>query len=173
MTTTAELEEIFIGAPTVTPAGSDWLFPTYLQPGYGSEYIEGGFPESTFTPQWLPEPEPSWLSSFSKPFVNFGQDFYKAGQGALGATYEKLPELLWEKYVVKPKQIKIDEGAGVTVVHTQAPHAGGEPAQPIVTTIPQLIPAWGAAGAPKAIDTSTILVIVAGLAAVFFLFKGK
>lgn len=165
----------FIGPLPVdtSSAGQDWLLPLWQQPSYA-----GQFPEGTFTsilPEPAPRPSQSWLTSLSQPFVNFGQNLFETSQKATVATAEKLPELLWEKFVgPKLRRRVVDEGAGVTVTHTQPPHAGGEPAKLIQTLIPQggltgRVPTLGMAGAK---DTNTVLWIGAGLA-VLYLFIGR
>ena len=169
--TEAQMFEIFEGPPS--PGSQDWLLPAYQQPYYASQ-----FPQGTFA-SILPEPAPrtggsDWLTNLSQPFVNFGESLYKTSISAVEKTYEKLPELLWEKYMVKPKQRVVDEGAGVVVTHTQPPYAGGEPAKPIATTVPQWYPSWmGAAGGPQAKDTSTVVLIGAGLIVLYILTRGK
>jgi len=148
----------FVGPPA--PSSTDWLLPTYEQPGYGFEYIEGGFPSGTFEPQWIePAPKTDWLSSFTEPLVSFGQK-----------AYEKLPEVLWGYGMeqIRPKKTQVDEGAGVTVIHTEPAHAGGEPAAPISISVPQLLPG----GAGQAVSTSNILLFGAGLV-VLYLFIRK
>ena len=161
------MSEEFIGPP----ASTDWLLPIYQQPYYASQFQEGTFASI------LPEPAPrtggwDWLTPITQPFTDFGQSLYKSAEPAVAATYEKLPELLWgwglEKTGVidRPKEVPVDEGAGVVVTHVQPPHAGGEPAKPIQTLIPQM---WGAAGAPQAADMKIVLWIGAGLAVLYLL----
>jgi len=171
-------EQDFIGPPApTTPASTDWLLPTYQQPYYASQ-----FPEGTFA-SILPEPAPrtggwDWLTPITQPFTDFGQSFYKAAEPAVAATYQKLPELLWgwglerAGVIDRPKEVPVNEGAGVVVTHVQPPHAGGEPAKPIQTLIPQMFPTWGAAGAPQAADMKIVLWIGAGLA-VLYLWIGR
>jgi len=174
--TEAQMLDIFegpAGLADTSLGSSDWLLPTYQQPYYASQ-----FPEGTFT-GYLPEPAPrtgagawDWLTPVAQPFVNFGQTLYKESvEPAVKQTYEKLPELLWgwglEKAGVidRPREVAVDEGAGVVVTHTQPPHAGGEPAKPITASIPQLFPAWsGAVGGLQAKETSSMILI--GLAGV-------
>lgn len=180
--TTAQLEDIFLGPVDTSLGSTDWLLPTYQQPFYASQ-----FPEGTFA-SILPEPAPrtgawDWLTPISQPFVNFGQSLYKeAVEPAVKQTYAKLPELLWgwglEKAGVidRPREVVVDEGAGVIVTHTQPPHAGGEPAKPIEATIPQWFPSWmGAAGAPGAKETSTIIMVglVGVMLYIIFFMKDK
>lgn len=155
-------EADFIGPPA--PSSTDWLLPLWQQPSYA-----GQFPEGTFA-SILPAPRQSqsWLSSLSQPFVNFGQTLYETSQKTTVAIAEKLPVLLWEKYV-RPKQRVVDEGAGVVVTHTQPPHAGGEPAKPLSVSIPT----FGVAGAPQAKDMNTVLWIGAGLAVLYLLIGRK
>lgn len=179
MTTQAQLLEIFEGPISgidTSPTSQDWLLPLWQQPSY---------PYAIQDIEYLPEPAPrtggaDWLTTLSKPFVDFGTNLWKTSQKTVESTYEKLPELLWgwglEKagIIDRPKQVVVNEGAGVTVTHSQPPHAGGEPAQPIVTTIPQILPASmvpaGAAIQEKGI--STIILIGAGLLVLYVLFKG-
>lgn len=170
------MNDDFVGPPA--PSSQDWLLPTYQQPGYGSEYISGGFPADTFTTSW-PEPAPrtggwDWLTPITKPFSDFGTSLYKASERTVQKTYEKLPELLWgwglEKAGVidRPKAVPVDEGAGVTVTHVQPPHAGGEPAKPLSISIPQMFPGFGVAGAP-ATDMKIVLWIGAGLGVLYLI----
>lgn len=173
MTTEAQLLDIFEGPVVTSPGSQDWLLPLWQQPSYAYQV-----PESQWAAPWAePVPKTSWLTDLSQPFVDFGQTLYEPAAGAVGATYEKLPELLWgwglEKTGVidRPKEVVVNEGAGVIVTHTQPPHAGGEPAKPIAATVPQMFPAGMAPGAPK--DTSTALLIGAGLLALYLLTKGK
>jgi len=169
--TTAQLEDIFLGPAgpvDISPASTDWLLPTYQQPYYASQ-----FPEGTFE-GYLPEPAPrvgawDWLTPIAQPFQNFTESLYKAAGPAITQTYEKLPELLWEKYVVKPKQRVVNEGAGVVVTHSQPPHAGGEPAKPITANIPQMLPAW----MPQARAKDNVLWIGAGMLILYLLFRSK
>lgn len=173
--TEAQMLDIFEG-PVDTSQGTDWLLPTYQQPYYASQ-----FPEGTFT-GYLPEPAPrtggsDWLTAISQPFVSFGQTLYKESvEPAVRQTYEKLPELLWgwglEKAGVidRPREVAVDEGAGVVVTHTQPPHAGGEPAKPFTANIPQMFPSWMAAG-PKAKDN--VILIGAGVFVLYLLFRSK
>ena len=163
--TEAQMFETFEGPVDTSPSSQDWLLPAYQQPYYASQ-----FPEGTFT-GYLPEPAPrtgawDWLTPISQPFVNFGQSLYKeAVEPAVKMTYAKLPELLWgyglEKAGIdRPREVAVDEGAGVVVTYTQPAHAGGEPAKPITASIPQWFPAWtGAAGAPGVKETSTIILV--------------
>jgi len=161
----------FVGPPA--PSSQDWLLPVYLQPGYGSEYISGGFPADTFTPTWIePEPASSWLTSLTKPFANFGASLVGAAGKTIAATYEKVPELLWNKYVNPIKTVKVDEGAGVTTTYTQPANAGGEPAKPISISIPPMY-GFGAGSAPKAGDVNTALLIGAALVVAFLVFGRK
>jgi len=165
-------EQDFIGPLEST----DWLLPTYQQPYYASQYPEGTFAST------LPEPAPrtggwDWLTPISQPFVSFGESIYKAAEPAVAATYKKLPELLWgwglerSGVIDRPKEIPVEEGAGVVVTHVQPPHAGGEPAKPLSVSIPQVFPTWGAAVQAK--DMSTVLWIGAGLAVLYFLVGRK
>jgi len=167
--------DIFEGPVVTSPGSQDWLLPLWQQPSYA-------YAPAYTSP--LPAPAPrtggwDWLTGLSQPFVDFGQSLYEPAAGAVGATYEKLPELLWgwglEKAGVidRPKEVAVNEGAGVIVTHTQPPHAGGEPAKPIATKVPQMFPAWMAPGAPGVKDTSTVLMIGAGLFVLYLLTRGK
>jgi len=171
--TEAQMFDIFEGPVDTSLGSTDWLLPTYQQPYYASQ-----FPEGTFT-GYLPEPAPrtgawDWLTPIAQPFENFGESLYKAAGPAIEQTYEKLPELLWEKYVVKPKQRVVDEGAGVTVIHSQPPYAGGEPAKPIAASIPQMYPAWMPGGLQAKETSSMILIGLVGVVLyVIFFVKDK
>jgi len=121
-------------------------------------------------------PEPSWLTKLWQPFESFGQQLWKTAAPPIEYTYEKLPELLWETGLreagLLPKQRVVDEGAGVTVVHTQAPQAGGAPAQPIQTIIPGQPPAYAPViGAPKAAVISSTVLIGAAVIVLLIIFK--
>ena len=161
------MNDDFVGPPA--PSSQDWLLPTYLQPGYGSEYISGGFPADTFTPNWIePAPASSWLTDLTKPFAQFGSSLVAAG----GKIYEKAPEMLWNKYVNPIKTVRVNEGAGVTTTYTKPAHAGGEPAQPISISVPPMY-GFGAGSAPKAGDVSSALLIGGALVVAFVVFGRK
>jgi len=175
--TEAQMADVFLGPVDTSLAGQDWLLPTYQQPYYASQ-----FPEGTF--EYLPEPAPrtggwDWLTPISQPFVSFSESFYKAAEPAVKKTYEKLPEVLWgwglerAGVIDRPKEVAVNEGAGVTVTHVQPPHAGGEPAKPLSVSIPQMFPTWGAAGTPQAADMKSVLWIGAGLAVLYFVIGRK
>ena len=173
MPTEQELSDIFLGPPASTD--QSWLLPTYQQPGYGGQYIEGGFPATTFANTWSPEPQStSWLSSLSKPFTDFGGSLLKTAEPVIQRSYEKLPEMLWgialerSGVIDRPKAVPIDEGAGVEVIHTQPAHAGGEPAKPWQPVVPM----YASAGLSKPGDMPVSWIIIALIAAVV-LFKGK
>lgn len=172
--TEAQMADVFLG-PIDT--STDWMLPLWQQPSYASQFPEGTFAST------LPEPAPrtggwDWLDPITQPFVNFGESFYKAAEPAVAATYEKLPELLWgwglerSGIIDRPKEIPVNEGAGVVVTHVQPPHAGGEPAKPLSVSIPQVFPTWGAAGAPAA-DMKTVLWIGAGLTVLYLMIGRK
>lgn len=122
--------------------------------------IPGHFPAEAYTP------EPSWLEKVWKPWDNFGHNLWETGVESTKYVSEKLPELLWETGLreigLLPKQSVVDEGAGVTVIHTQGPQAGGAPAQPIQQIIPGRLPVYAPAP-PKAAVISTTVLICIGL----------
>lgn len=172
--TEAQMFDIFEG-PVNISQGTDWLLPQYQQPNYVSQ-----FPAGTFS-GYLPEPAPrtgawDWLTPVAQPFVKFGQSLYKeAVEPAVTQTYEKLPELLWgwgldKAGVDRPREIVVDEGAGVVVTHTQPPQIGGAPAKPITTSIPQTFTPWMM---PQLKDKDTVLWIGAGVIVLYVLFRGK
>ena len=136
---------------------------TYEPPGISLQQIAGvpgHFAAEDYTP------EPDWLTNLWQPWDNFGQNLWGTAGQAVEYTSEKLPELLWERGLrevgLLPKQSVVDEGAGVTVIHTQGPQAGGAPAQPIQQIIPGKIPVY-APSAPKAAVISTTVLIGIGL----------
>lgn len=134
--------------------------PTYLTPS-GLGYIPDiGLPAA---------PEP-WLTSAVQPWKQFGQDLWEGGGKTIEYGYEQLPRLLWEKYVspeLRPKQRVVREGAGVTVVHSQPPYAGGKPASPLQRIFPFYTPTAGAP--PQAVGTGTMILIGAGLLVLYIL----
>jgi len=120
-----------------------------------------------FTAESYVEPETSWLTNLWQPWDDFGQNLWGATGQAVEYTSEKLPELLWERGLrevgLLPKQRVVREGAGVTVVHTQAPQAGGTPAQPLQKILPGLFPVYAPGAAPKAAVLSGSVMLVVGL----------
>ncbi|MBA7523263.1 hypothetical protein ES705_15386 [subsurface metagenome] len=135
--------------------------------------LEGGgyaFVSPAASGDYLPAPSPRtgtpYLPDFWEPWDNFGQNLWQTGVESTGYVIEKLPELLWERGLEEigllPKQRVVDEGAGVTVIHTQPAQAGGAPAQPTQQIIPGKIPVYAPAP-PKAAVISTTVLIVIGL----------
>jgi len=166
--TEAQMADVFLG-PVDT--STDWMLPLWQQPSYA-----GQFPAGTFD-SYLPEPAPrtgawDWLTPVTDPFVDFGRSLYETAEPTVIQTYKKLPELLWglglerAGVIDRPKEIPVDEGAGVVVTHVQPPHAGGEPAKPIQTMIRQMFD-LGAAGPPEAKVTSTVLLVGAVLVGLY------
>ena len=127
--------------------------------------IAGGpakhFPIEAFAP----EPDPDWLTRLWQPV----DVLWGTGEQFVEHTAEKLPELLWGYGLTKLR--KVDEGAGVTVIHSQAPQAGGTPAQPTQVVIPGQVPFYTpmAGAPPQAVGTSTMILIGAGLIILFIL----
>jgi len=89
-------------------------------------------------------PEPDWLTSVYQPWDNFADNLWGTAGQVVEYSSAALPKLLWEKGLrdvgLLPKQRVVDEGAGVKVLHTQAPQAGGAPAQPTQVIIPGKFP---------------------------------
>lgn len=112
-------------------------------------------------------PEPDWLTKLWKPV----DVLWGTGEQFVERTAEKLPELLWGYGLSKLR--KVDEGAGVTVLHTQAPYPGGTPAQPTEKVIAGQVPFYTrmAGAPPQAVGTSTMILIGAGLIVLFILLK--
>ncbi len=151
-------EQDFIGPPAPASYGqiieSSWDLPPEMFTGY------------------LPEPAPrtgggDWLTDLWQPWDAFGHNLWETGVESIEQVSQKLPELLWERGLreigLLPKQSVVREGAGVTVVHTQAPQAGGAPAQPIQKIIPGKFPVYAPGAPPKAAVISTSVLLVAGL----------
>lgn len=130
------------------------------------EQITGGYTQH-FPAESYAAPETDWLTEFWQPWDAFGHNLWETGVESVGYTSKKLPELLWERGLQEigllPKQSVVREGAGVTVVHTQPPQAGGAPAQPIQKIIPGKLPVYAPGAPPKAAVISTSVLIVAGL----------
>lgn len=128
--------------------------------GWTPSMIAGGpaknFPIEAF------EPEPDWLTRLAQP-VDY---LWETGEQFVEQTTEKLPELLWGYGLSKLR--KVNEGAGVTVIHSQAPQAGGTPAQPTTKVIPGQVP-FGAP--PQAVGTGTMILIGAGLIVLYILLR--
>lgn len=117
--------------------------------------------------------EPDWLGPIRQPFDKFGQDLWTAGKQTFEQVGEKLPDLLWgwglRELGYQPRTV--DEGAGVRVTYSQAPHAGGEPAQPYSSIIPGMWPSMpvGVAPVQQAKLPSSILLIGAGLVILYII----
>lgn len=130
------------------------------------EQMTGGYTQN-FPAESYAAPEPDWLTNLWQPWDDFGQNLWGTTGQVVEYTSQKLPELLWERGLrevgLLPKQRVVREGAGVTVVHTQAPQAGGAPAQPIQKIIPGLFPFSAPGVAPKAAVLSGSVMIVVGL----------
>lgn len=147
---------------------STWLSPQ----GYDIPVPLMGGGEVLVSPaasaDYLPAPtEPSWLANLWQPWDNFAQNLWGTAGKALEYSNEALPTLLWETGLreagLLPKQSVVDEGAGVTVIHTQGPQAGGAPAQPTQQIIPGQLPLYAPlTGTPPAAGkiSASILVIV-------------
>lgn len=140
--------------------------------GWTPSAIAGGpakhFPVEAYAP------EPDWLSSLAAPWESFGQNFWETGGEVIQTGSKVLPEVLWKRGLQEvgllPKQRVVDEGAGITVIHSQAPRAGGIPAQPIIPgRLPYYTPMVGAP--PQAVGTSAVILIGAGLLILIILFK--
>lgn len=121
-------------------------------------------------------PEPSWLSKLWQPWETFGKNLWETGVQQVEYASEKLPELLWTRGLQEvgllPKQRVVSEGAGVTVIHTQAPQAGGAPAQPVQAVIPGTLPYYTPITGPQqAVGTGTLILIGAGLLVLYILFR--
>ncbi|MBA7680193.1 hypothetical protein ES703_88503 [subsurface metagenome] len=132
------------------------------------------------------EPSPvekSWLSPILDPFDKFGQNLWTAGTRSIEQVSENLPDLLWGwglrelgGVINRPKESVVREGSGVSVIYTDAPHAGGEPAQPAPSIIPgqwPIMPTWmaPAAGVPQAKVPTALLLVGAGLVVAYVLLK--
>ena len=134
--------------------------------------IAGGY-ASNFPVEAYAEPEPDWLTSFSRPWVNL----WETGAERVEYTAEKLPDLLFERSLqeigILPKRRVVDEGAGVTVIHSQAPQTGGTPAQPTQVVIPGRQPSGTPmpGAPPQAVGTGTMILIGAGLIVLYILFR--
>ena len=141
-----------LGAPAYEPSYDPFS-------GWTPSAIAGGpakhFPVEAYAP------EPDWLTRLWQP-VDY---LWGTGEQFAEHTAEKLPELLWGYGLSKLR--KVNEGAGVTVVHSQAPYAGGAPAQPIEKVLPFYTPMAGAP--PQAIGTGTMILIGAGLIVLYIL----
>jgi len=125
---------------SLDPGGEMTAYDTglTLSPAQLMGPMGGNFPAEAFL---VPEPiEKSWLGSIWEPFGTFGQDLWQVGKTTTEQVAERIPDLLFgwglRQLGAFPEQREVSEGAGVTVIHTQAPHAGGEPAQPGVSIIP-------------------------------------
>ena len=139
------------------------------------EEITGSYTQN-FPVEAYAAPETSWLTNLWQPWDDFGQNLWGTAGQAVEYSSQKLPELLWERGLKEigllPKQSVVREGAGVTVVHTQAPQAGGAPAQLIQKIIPGLFPSYMPAGAaPKAAVLSGSVMIIVGIVLVILLRK--
>jgi len=130
--------------------------------------IAGGpakhFPVEAFAP------EPDFLTRMWQP-VDY---LWESGVEQVEYAAEKLPDLLWETGLreagLLPKQRVVREGAGVTVVHTQPPYAGGQPASPIQKILPGFQPRTPvAAPPPQAVGTGTMILIGAALIVLYIL----
>lgn len=129
--------------------------------GWTPSMIAGGptkhFPIEAF------EPDP-----YYQPPVPGPLDYlWEVGAEVLGS--KSITDALWgwglQEVGLGPKERAVQEGAGVTVIHTQPPQAGGAPAQPY----PQLIP--GVPAPPQAVKLSATVLIGAGLVVLYFLLR--
>lgn len=97
------------------------------------------------------------------------------GEELVEHTLEEAPKMLWERGLQEigllPKQRVVSEGAGVTVIHSQAPQAGGAPAQPTQRVIPGQVPFFMPAGGPQDVGTSTMILIGAGILVLIILLR--
>ena len=145
-----------LGAPAYEPAYDPFS-------GWTPSAIAGG-PAKHFSVEAY-APDPDWLTSLWQP-VDY---LWETGEQFVEQTTKKLPELLWGYGLSKLRTV--NEGAGVTVIHSQAPQAGGTPAQPTQTVIPGQVPFFTpmAGAPPQAVGMSMTILIGAGLFVLYIL----
>jgi len=136
-----------------TTLEADRMASAYYDPfaGWTPSQIAGGpaqqFPIEAYAPApYYPPPVPGPLE-------------YLYGAGAEVLSSKPITDLLWEwtREEIGLGKREVQESAGVTVIHSQPPMAGGAPAQPYPLMIP------GAPAPPSAVGTGTMILIVAGL----------
>jgi len=144
-----------LGAPAYEPYDSF--------SGYDPWEYSRNFPIEAYAP------EQDFLADAWKPMDEFGRQVLEMGGRTIQYGFEKAPEILFGLGAQALR--KVDEGAGVTVIHSQAPQAGGTPAQPIQKVIPGQWPFYTpVAGAPpQAIGAGTMILIGAGLVVLYIL----
>ncbi len=129
--------------------------------GWTPSMITGGpakhFPIEAF------EPDP-----YYQPPVPGPLDYlWEAGAEVL--TSKPVTDALWgaglREIGLGTEERAIQEGPGVTVIHTQPQQAGGAPAQPYPWAVP------GAPAPPQAAKLSATVLIGAGLVVLYFLFR--
>ena len=129
--------------------------------GMSPSAIAGGpaqhFPIEAF------EPDP-----YYQPPVPGPLDYlWEAGAEVLGS--KTITDALWgwtlQEVGLGPEERAVQEGPGVTVLHTQPPQAGGAPAQPYPWVTP------GVPAPPQAVKLSATILIGAGLVVLYFLLK--
>ncbi len=141
-----------LGAPAYAPydpfAG---MTPSAIAGGYAKN-----LPVAAYTP------EPDWLARVWQPV----DAIWGTGEKFVEQALERAPDLLWG-YASR----KVDEGAGVTVIHSQAPQPGGTPAQPVQKVIPGpgQFPFYTPGAPQQAAGTGTMILIGAGLLVLFIL----
>ncbi|MBA7496439.1 hypothetical protein ES702_07047 [subsurface metagenome] len=113
-------------------------------------------------------PEAFELDPYYQPPVQEPLDYlWEVGAEALES--KTITDALWgwtlQEIGLGPGERAVQEGPGVTVLHTQPPQAGGAPAQPY----PQILP--GVPAPPQAVKLSATILIGAGLVVLYFLLK--
>lgn len=111
------------------------------------------------------EPDPYYQPPVPGPL----EYLYGVGEEVIEYMPKNITDALWgwtlEEIGLGPEERAVQEGAGVTVLHTQPPQAGGAPAQPYSYMIP------GVPAPPQAPKLSATILIGAGLVVLYFLLK--